>query len=151
MLKRRILKVVLIFVLLISIFSLIFPSVADAALVPCGKSTDSGMCTLCHLIIGIKDIMDYGFKIMVVVAIVMLMVSGIVYIVSTGNTGMMDTAKHLLTNALIGFAIILGAWLVINTVILVLGAKGDLGVQAINWYTFECTPTTQLRNQQNIK
>ncbi len=111
-------------------------------LVPCG-GTGQSMCTLCHLIVGFKGIIDYGFKIMVIVAIVMVMVAGIVYIISAGNTGMMEMAKNLLQNALIGFAIILGAWLIINTVMWVLGTQEDLGVKATNWYTFECEPANK--------
>lgn len=126
------------FLLFAILASFIFPFSANAALVPCGKKGDSGMCTLCDLIVGIKGIMDYGFKIMVIVAIAMVTIAGIVYIISAGDEGMMSTAKHLLKNALIGFAIILGAWLMINTTMRILGAKSDLGIGVTGWNTFTC-------------
>lgn len=137
-LKNNYVKIFGSFLLFAMLVSFVFPFSADAALVPCGKKSDSGMCTLCDLIIGIKGIMDYGFKIMVIVAIAMVTIAGIVYIVSAGDEGMMGTAKNLLKNTLIGFAVILGAWLMINTTMRILGAKSDLGIGVTGWNTFTC-------------
>ena len=132
------------------ISTLLFPLVSQAALVPCGKSTDIGadgkikMCTLCDFIVGIKGLIDYGFIIMVVVALAMLIIVGVVYTVSAGNEGMMTTAKDRLKNVLVGFAIILGAWLIINTTMWVLGTKGStdegggLGIGVESWNKFNC-------------
>jgi hypothetical protein len=126
-------------VLIFSLFYLLFPVISHAALVPCGRSDQGGtMCTLCDFIIGIKGLIDYGFVIMVIVGLAMVTISGVVYIVSAGNTEMMTTAKGLLKNALIGFALILGAWLIINTVMWVIGTKGDLGIGVKSWHEFTC-------------
>lgn len=125
-----------------------FPSISNAALVPCGKSTDTGndqMCTLCHLIIGIKGLVDYGFTIMVIVGLAMLVIAGVVYIVSAGNEGMMETAKSLMKNVLIGFALILGAWLIVTTMMWIMGTRetgdegGVLGIKVTSWNTFTCS------------
>ena len=140
-------KITKIFSVLFLIFILgaylIFPFVSNATLVPCGRSDQGGsMCTLCHLIIGIKGLIDYGFTIMLIVGIVMIVIAGIVYIVSAGNDGVMKTAKGLLTNALVGFGIILGAWLIINTTMWVLGTKGDLGIGVHSWNSFTCNSSS---------
>jgi len=134
-------KVALLFALTISFF----PAISKAALVPCGRSDQGGkMCTLCDFIVGIKGLIDYGFIIMVVVALAMLIVAAVVYTVSAGDEGMMTTAKGLLKNVLIGFAIILGAWLIINTTMWVLGTKGStdggggLGIGVESWNKFNC-------------
>lgn len=145
--KFSISKIILASLLLIVGFYLLFPAVSQAALVPCGLSQDnpdtpgndeSQMCTLCHLVVGVKGIVDYGFRIMVIIGIMMIVVAGITYIISAGNEGMMTTAKGLLKNVLIGFSIILGAWLIINTTMLIIGARSDLGIGINNWYTFTC-------------
>ena len=115
-----------------------FPFISQAALVPCGRSGQP-MCTLCDFIIGIKGLIDYGFTIMVIVGLAMLVIAGIVYIVSAGNEGMMETAKSLMKNVLIGFALILGAWLIVSTVMWVMGARGDLGIGITSWNTFTCS------------
>lgn len=128
-------------IFMLFLFLSAFPLVSQAALVPCGR-TGQPVCTLCHLIIGIKGLIDYGFTIMVVVGLAMLVISGVVYIISAGNEGMMTTAKSLMKNVMIGFALILGAVLIVNTVMWVLGAKGTLGITRASvsgWNKFECS------------
>jgi len=131
--KKKVFTILLVAI----IVTALFPSVSQAALVPCGKSEEA-MCTLCDFIVGIKGLVDYGFKIMVVVALAMLIISGVVYVISAGNEGMMTTAKSLLKNVLIGFSIILGAWLIINTAMWVMGTKSDLGIGVESWNKFNC-------------
>jgi uncharacterized membrane protein len=45
---------------------------------------------------------------------------GVLYIVSAGDQGLMKTAKSGITASLIGFAIMLCAWLIVNVVLTVL-------------------------------
>jgi hypothetical protein len=136
--KFLISKKILFLLILLSICFSFFPSVSHATLVPCGRSDQGTMCKLCDLIVGIKGLIDYGFVIFVVLALVMIVIAGVVYIVSAGNEGMMESAKGLLKNALIGFAVILGAWLIINVALWLISAKGDLGIGATSWHTFSC-------------
>jgi hypothetical protein len=132
------------FLFLLAIFTgLLLASPALAAIVPCGgpSTADTGMCTLCHLIVGIDNIFKYAFLIFVGIALVMMVVAGIMYITSAGNTGMMESAKKLMKNALAGFALVLLAWLIVNYTMILISAKSDLGVGATNWYTFTCNTT----------
>jgi len=133
-------KKLLVFFVLVILNLILFNFSAQAVLVPCGgyATPDPGMCTLCHLIVGIKGIIDYAFLIFVALALVMLVISGIMYIVSAGNSGMMESAKGLMKNVLVGFALVLLAWLIINTTMLVIGARGDLGIGVQSWHTFNC-------------
>ncbi|MFZ2187183.1 MAG: hypothetical protein WAV46_00945, partial [Candidatus Moraniibacteriota bacterium] len=79
-------------------FSLVFtalPLPASAAgLVPCGRTSGTAAemapCTLCHIIIGGKGVIDWGLKIMTVTAIAVIVAMAIFYIVSTGDEGMMS-------------------------------------------------------------
>ena len=54
---------------------------------------------------------------MTVIAITVIVAMGVLYIVSTGDTGLMQTAKSGMLAALIGFAIMLSAWLIVNVVL----------------------------------
>jgi hypothetical protein len=136
----------------LSLFSLLTvcsSNFVQAALVPaCGKTTgtaeETAPCTICHMIIGIQGIIDFGFKIFVGVGILMVVISGIMYIISAGQSGMMDAAKSRLKNVLIGFAVMLGAWLIVNVTMLVIGTKSDLGISATSWHTFKCVPQSTL-------
>ena len=111
---------------------------AASGLVPCGTgATDP--CTLCHLIVGFKGLLDWGMTILIVAAITAITISGVMYIMSSGNPGLITSAKGLLTNALVGFALMLGAWLIINTTLTLLSVKADLGIQKDSWSKFSCS------------
>jgi hypothetical protein len=68
-------------------------------------------------------------------AVLVFMYAGFLMVSSRGDSSTIETAKKLFSNVLIGFVILLTAFLVINTVIgiLVGGASGG-----ITWQTIEC-------------
>ncbi len=108
-------------------------------LVPCGHGTNvDDRCTLCDLFVGIDRIIKWGRNILVAVALTALVAGGIMYIVSAGNQQMMENAKTLIQQALVGVLIVLGAWLIVNTVIWLLVVKSGMGVGAGNWWNFDC-------------
>jgi hypothetical protein len=130
--------------------SISFPSPANAAIVPCGRNVDDPTtsidetkpCTLCHLVIGGKKIIDWGLKVMTYVAIAIIVAMAILYIVSTGNEGLMKTAKGGLMTALAGFAVMLGAWLIINTTLRIFTAKVPGLVTSSTGFGFTCDTTS---------
>jgi len=109
----------------------------SSGLVPCGNGSSVGTaCTLCSLIQGIANIVNFGRNLLLTAALVAIGIAGVMYIVSAGSEEMMKTAKSFLTASLTGFAIVLGAYLIITTVLLVISAKNDLGTgTSINWTT----------------
>lgn len=117
-------------IFLFSIGLTFFPVSAQAAsLVPCGRTEDdratngineSKPCTLCHIVIGANGVIQWGMNIMTVIAITVIFAMGVLYIISAGDEGMMKMAKEGMKAALIGFAIMLLAWLIVNIVITVL-------------------------------
>lgn len=128
------------------IFNLVFVTPVFAqGLVQCGRGNDVNQrCTLCDLIVGLNNILNWGKNVMVYVALTGIFVSGIMYIISAGNQKLMDQAKEYIVQIVTGLAIVLGAWLFIETVMHVLSTNSDLGVGATGWSTFECknSPTT---------
>ena len=128
------------FFLVILIFGV---SVANASggIVPCG-GTGQSMCTICDLIKGLNDIIQYLLRIAVGLALTIFTVAGVMYIVSVGNSGTTEMAKNAMKNAIIGFVIILVAWLAIDILLNVVGAKADLGITGVTkWGTFDCNAT----------
>ena len=119
---------------------------ANGGIVPCGTGNNPP-CTLCHLVIGVKGVIDWGMKVMTFFAIAIIVAMAIVYVVSAGNSGMMSKAKDGIKATLIGFAVMLGSWVMINFFMLTLANNG-VG-HATNWYTFTCSTTskTQQANQ----
>lgn len=112
------------------------PVSAEAAgLVPCGRNTDdvstplpideSLPCTVCHVILGGKGLITWGLGIMTVIAITVAFGMAVLYVVSAGDQGMMQTAKGGIFAALIGFGVMLSAWLLVNIILTVLVDTAD--------------------------
>jgi hypothetical protein len=100
-------------------------------LVPCKNN-----CTLCHLVLGFKNIYDYLLKLLLAATTLVVVVAGVIYMVSSGDKGMIDKAKSALTYALTAMILGLTAWLIINATLSALGYT-KIG----NWYTFTCDTT----------
>jgi hypothetical protein len=114
-----------------------------AGLVPCG-GTNEPRCTLCHLLVGIKGLIDFGLTIVTTLAFAGIFFAGVQYIISAGDSKMTSEAKGYLTRILIGFALAYGAWLIINVAMWGLATRtvtdpgGGLGIQKTSWFSFNC-------------
>lgn len=70
------------------------------------------------------------------------------YIISAGNSGMMESAKTVIKQALWGVVIVLGAWVIVNTILWMItsklypgtGEEGNKFMDISNWYNFDCEP-----------
>lgn len=93
-------------------------------LIPCGGSygtdEEKAPCTICHVVVAGNNLIKWGTGIMAVIAITVLFAMAVLYVVSAGDQGMMQTAKGGIWAALIGFAVMLSAWLIVNTVLSIL-------------------------------
>ena len=123
-------------------------------IVPCARwltSSAAGekedkMCTLCDLIVGIQRIFNYGLFIILSIAFLGIFLAGVLYIISSGDEGLMTKAKTFLRSALIGFALVACAWLIVNVVLWLIVKKDAsdpdlttrMGIGQPNWYTFNC-------------
>lgn len=125
----------------------------EAGLVPCGNGSDyADRCTLCHLVVGFDKLIDYGFNILIFVALAALLAAGVLYVISAGDQGMITTAKGIMKNTLFGFAFVLLGWLMVNFTLYVLGGKDsnkdgipDLGFAQDGdgrWDQFQCISDT---------
>ncbi|MBU2028828.1 hypothetical protein KJ761_02980, partial [Patescibacteria group bacterium] len=127
------------------VFLLISPVLAaDEGIVPCGLTgLYSQRCTLCDLIVGFKKLFDYGITTIVIICLACATFAGVMYVVSSGSEKMITSAKDFLKGSLIGLAVVLCAWVIVNTVITVLmptktatDAEGFLGTGKTSWYNF---------------
>ncbi|MEA1926348.1 MAG: pilin [Patescibacteria group bacterium] len=125
------------------------------AIVPCGRKCDdtrtthydeTQSCTLCHLLILIKNIFDLLFAWLIIIALIFLTISGVLYIISSGNAGLKATAKGIITKTIAGFAVFILSWLIVYTTLVFVAADDDskLGLQPATdaWFEFTCDPTT---------
>jgi len=119
-----------------------------AGLVPCGNGSDeANRCTLCHLFKGIQNIIKWGEGILIIVAIVAIVAGAIMYIISAGNSSAMESAKGIIKQALWGVVITLGAWLIVNTTIWLIGGNLNKNLGIANWYDFQCDATVMVASE----
>lgn len=142
-------KIITGFILLIIfwgvLFSVFVPRfVFAASIVPCGRcekyvTTGEGVltcavpsrpeataeeqkpCQPCHIFSLAQKILQLLITLAAPVAIIMLIWSGFLMVSSAANPGLREKGKKVLTNTLIGIAIIFFAWLGIDTIIKALG------------------------------
>lgn len=90
-----------------------FPTDSFAAgLVPCNGPD----CQTCHFVQLGTNILDWIIGVMATVCAVVIAVAGLKMATAGGDTGAVSSAKEMITNTIIGFIILLAAWLIVDTV-----------------------------------
>ena len=84
--------------------------------VPVGKVGADGYINSDLLANYIEAIYNYGLGIGGVLATVMLMVSGIIWLTSGGDSGKIGQAKKLMAGSIVGMVLLYGAFLLLNTI-----------------------------------
>ncbi|MFA6285020.1 MAG: pilin [Parcubacteria group bacterium] len=131
------LKTLFLSCLLVFSFSIVSSAFAEA-LVPCGIGEGNADCTLCHLILGFQNIYNYLLALILSATTLVVVVAGVMYMVSSGNKGMIEKAKSALSYALTAMVLALVAWLIINATLSALGFKHPFSGK---WYEFTCDTT----------
>lgn len=129
--------------------SLLAPLPAEAGLIPCGLTVDDPAlagdqtvrCTLCHLVVGVSSIVSFLRNLMFAIAIAVIVAMAFIYITSSGDEGRMRFAKGGIIAALVGFAVILLAWVTVNFV-LTLPVFSNAGLVRTGWSSFSCNATS---------
>ncbi len=108
---------ILFFFVLAAIVFPIMATPASAALVPCGTSETKPQCTVCDFFLLVQNIFTFlTTQLAPPVAIAMIIIGGVV-VMTAGGSERLTTGKTILTNALIGFGIVLLSWIAVNTTI----------------------------------
>ena len=93
---------------------LMLPSLTSAQpFVQCGYER---MCNLCDAVTMINYIVNWLFGFLAILAVIGLMISGFRLVVSGGDVGAWTQAKQMFTNIVVGFVIVLSAWLIVDTI-----------------------------------
>ena len=108
----------------------VFVSYASAdtnGLVPCGNGVPTAgstqwadECTICFLQQLAIKVMKWFITIAVVVATALFVNAGVLYVLSPSNPGNIAKAHHLFFATLIGMIVIFSAWMIVNTIMVVL-------------------------------
>jgi hypothetical protein len=116
---------------LISFFAV--PSMAAALwfpgepLVPCGKevsdfaeedpSAHEVPCTFDHLMILAGNLIDFAFYLSIPLAAIGFTIAGFTYVTAVGSEAKISKAHGIFRKVGIGFIIVLGAWLIVATIV----------------------------------
>lgn len=84
-------------------------------LVPCSGPA----CKWCDVFALLQKVLNTGTSILVFIVIIFIMYGGLLYIIggSAGSDAQTKRAKEIIMDAIVGFVLILLAWLLVNTVI----------------------------------
>ncbi|MFA5392570.1 MAG: pilin [Candidatus Paceibacterota bacterium] len=129
-------KKLFVFVIL---FVLFIPVITSAAgLVPCG-GPEEDECSACDLLILFQNVLKKALEIAFLIVIGSIVYGGFRWIFSGGNEASIKTGQKIITNAIIGFVIILCAWLIVNTVFWVIKQMGGTEKYTGNWFHIDCS------------
>jgi hypothetical protein len=103
-----------------------------APLVPCEGAT----CQTCDLIKLGNNIVEWLVKIMATVCAIVVAVAGFKMVTAGGDSGAISEAREMITNVVVGFIMLLSAWLVIDTVMKMF--LSDTVTQFGPWHQIEC-------------
>lgn len=101
---------------------------------------DQQTCGTCEFVQLINNVIRFFITFASIAATLMILYGGFKLVTSGGDVSAKTTAKSIITNVLIGYVLILAAFLVINTILGVL-LPGDS--PALGWQRIECIYPTQ--------
>lgn len=94
-------------------------------------------CSVCHLQVLAMNILNFIVSTSVLIAALMFLHAGTLYVLSSTNTGNIARAHRIFTVTLTGLIIILSAWLIVNIIMSTFYNTAQFG----RWDTVLCTPT----------
>lgn len=99
-------------------------------------------CTLCDGIGMVKGIIDFAMSVSVSIAMLSVLVGGVLYIFAGAYPSTVNWAKKILKDAIIGMALIFGAWLIINIILTGIGFTTFATSQGLinpnGWFVITC-------------
>jgi len=104
----------------------IYHANACGGLIPCGRAGDnpetldideSKPCSLCALFYLLKNIINFIMALSLGIGVFILVISGLIYASSAGDSRKIELAKRAVTSALIGLAVIFVAWLAVAVIL----------------------------------
>lgn len=113
-----------------------------AGFVPCG-GTGEDPCQACHVVSMGQTILTWLIGIMASIIALVFAIGGMKMVMSGGSGEGITQAKSMMTNSVIGFVILLAAWLIVDTVLKTFVSGAQFGT----WHTIECVtqpPVTEI-------
>lgn len=130
----------------IFLLAVVVPLFAQAAIAPYWGpvvSCSGSSCTTCDLFETAQNFIKVMLSLLVVVIVpVMIAVGGIMIIISGPNENWLKTGKSMVTGAVVGLLIGAGAFIIINTLLFILGTQKlptGAGGAKQDWWNINCS------------
>ena len=81
-----------------------------------GRLGFANPCGMCHIVQLIQNILSFLVTISVIVATLMFIYAGFLYMTAGGSADRIKAATKIFTNVFIGFVFVLGAFLIVDTI-----------------------------------
>jgi hypothetical protein len=95
-------------------------------LIPCGTKANPAPCSWNKLITLINNVINFVlFTLALPIAAIMFAYAGIMLLTSGGDTSKMKKAKELFVGVAIGLVVAAGAWIIVHTILSILGYSGS--------------------------
>lgn len=101
----------------------VFAAGPPSQLVP--VKCQNGICGLCDLVTLANNVINLGIFLAVFFAACLFAYAGWLYMTARGDQGQIKRAHGIFADVAIGFIIILAAWLVVDTLMLIMTGKSD--------------------------
>ena len=104
-------------------------------LVPCGRTTDdpstpwneTDSCQIKHLFLLVRSVLEFAiFQIGLIMWVLLIIAIGVYFLISHGDTTVIDKAKSIIKSLIIGYLLIFGAWFFINLFLASIGFQFGL-------------------------
>lgn len=103
-------------------------------LVPC----DGPDCRLCDIVTLGQNIITWLIGVMATLCALVVAIAGLKMVTAGGNHGAVTEARNMMTNVVIGFIIILSAWLVVDTIMKMFLDEQVFGTRYGPWNEIKC-------------
>jgi hypothetical protein len=81
-----------------------------------GKNTTLSSGSTGYIGLMVKGIYDYGLSIVGILAAIVLMAGGVIWLTSGGDASKITQAKDLILGSIVGIMLLFGAWLILKTI-----------------------------------
>lgn len=99
--------------------------------------TGESTCTLCDFLALIDNVVKFATQLVFVLVVIYMIWGAFLIITSGGSKDRVTKGRKIITSAIIGMVIVLGAWLIVSTVFLVV-TGGYEGALPMPWYRIQC-------------
>lgn len=93
-----------------------------------------GYCTFCHSIVVVRNIINILVKFSVALAVAFLVWGALKIVISAGRPQVIQEGRKAITSAVVGLIIVLGAWVIINTLLSFIVGAGNFP-----WNSIQCS------------